>query len=97
MYCDSGYDVTIAAYSLTELYLPKMENVRLFVAPESKIMDFPVLILCNVHIRTPSLNEQQEQIMFRSDIQRATMCYCFVTLRDFRSGSLYCNLSRFLL
>ena len=47
-HCDSGYDVTIAAYSLTELYLPKMENVRLFVAPESKIMDFPVLILCNV-------------------------------------------------
>ena len=33
-HCGSGYGVTIATYSLPDLYLPKMENA-LFVAPES--------------------------------------------------------------
>ena len=32
--CDSGYDVTIATYSLPDLYIAKMKNA-LFVAPES--------------------------------------------------------------
>ena len=46
---DNRYDVTIATYSLTDLYLPK-------------ITDFLVLVLCNVHISTHPLNKQQEQI-----------------------------------
>ena len=54
---DIGYDVTIASYLLPDLYLPKM---KLFVAPE--LTDFLVLVLCNVHIRSHPLNEQQEQI-----------------------------------
>ena len=32
--CDSGYDVTIATFSLPDLYLPKMKN-GLFVASET--------------------------------------------------------------
>ena len=59
------------------------------------LMDFPVLVLCNVHIPSPPLNEQQGKIMFQSDIQRARTRYCFVTLCDFQSGGLYCNLSWF--
>ena len=34
LHCASGYDVTIATYSLPDLYLPKMKNA-LFVPPES--------------------------------------------------------------
>ena len=33
-YFNNSYDVTIATYSLPDLYLPKMKNA-LFVAPES--------------------------------------------------------------
>ena len=59
-HCGSGYDVTIATYSLPDLYLPKMKNA-LFVVPESNGLFF-VLVLCNVHIRSHPLNEQHEQI-----------------------------------
>jgi len=57
-YFDNSYDVSIATYSLPDLYLPKMKNA-LFVAPET---DFLVLVLCNVHISSHPLNKQQEQI-----------------------------------
>ena len=55
-HCDSGYDVSIATCSLQDLYLPKMKNT-LFVSPE---VDGLVFVLCNVHIRSHPLNEQQE-------------------------------------
>ena len=56
---DSGYGVTIVRYSLPDLYLPKMKTA-LFVAPEfNKLCVFG---LCNVHIRSHPLSEQQEQM-----------------------------------
>ena len=58
---DFGYDVTIATYSSPDLYLPKMKTA-LFVAPEfNRLL---VLALCNFHIHSHPLNEQQEQIRF---------------------------------
>ena len=56
-HCDSGYEVTIATYSLPDLYLPKMKNA-LFNAPEFNT----VSSACNVHICSHPLNEQQDQI-----------------------------------
>ena len=44
-YCDSGYDVTIATFSLADLYLPKMKN-GLFVAPESNGLSCACAVGC---------------------------------------------------
>ena len=52
--------VLMSPYSLPEVYFPKMRNA-LFVAPES-VTGFPVLVLCNVHIWSHPMNEQEEQI-----------------------------------
>ena len=38
-HCDSDYDVTIATYSLPDLYLPEMK-IAFFVAPESNKLPF---------------------------------------------------------
>ena len=56
-HCDSGYDVTIATYSLADLYPPKMKNA-LFVTPESNGLS----CACAVHICSHPLNEQHKQI-----------------------------------
>ena len=55
---DSGYDVTETTYSLPHFYLPKMKNALSF----QSLTDFLVLLLCNVHIRSHPLNEQQGQM-----------------------------------
>ena len=44
-HCDSGYDVTIATYSLPDLYLPKRKNA-LFVAPESDRLSCVCSVYC---------------------------------------------------
>ena len=56
---NSGYDVTIATYSLLDLSLPKRKLPFLLL---QSLTDLLVLVLCNVHIRSHPLNEQQKQI-----------------------------------
>ena len=56
-HCDSGYEVTIETYLLPDFYLEwKMPYLLL-----PSLTDFFVLMLCNLHIRSQALNEQQEQ------------------------------------
>ena len=50
-HCDSGYDVTIATYSLADLYLPKMKNA-LFVAPELEGLSCPCAVMSVTTIRS---------------------------------------------
>jgi len=59
-HCDSGYDLTIATYSLPDLYLPKMKNV-LFVAPWSNRLSWGCAVSC-AYICSHPLMEQQEQM-----------------------------------
>ena len=57
-HCDSGYDVTIATYLLPDFYLEwKIPYLLL-----QSLTDFLMLVLCNLHIRSQALNEQQGQI-----------------------------------
>ena len=56
---DSGYDVTIATYSLLDPTFLKWKLPYLLL---QSLADFLVFVLCNVHIRSHPLNEQQEQI-----------------------------------
>ena len=58
-HCDGGYGVTIATYSLPDLYLLKMKSAYLLL---KSLTDFLVLVLCNVHISSHPLNKQEGQI-----------------------------------
>ena len=59
--CDTSYDVTIATYSLPDLYLSQMKN-DLFVPPA-----FLVLVQCNFYIHSHPLHEQQEQTLLEGE------------------------------
>jgi len=55
---DGGYDVTIATYHYQTSTFPKWKLPHLLL---QRLTDFLVLVLCNVHIRSHPLSEQQVQ------------------------------------
>ena len=57
-HCDSGYNITIARYSLPDFYLPKMKKCY------SRVIDFLVLVLCNVNICSHPLNKHKSKWHF---------------------------------
>ena len=77
-HCDSGYDVTIATYSLPDLYNPRMKNA-LFYAPEFNTLSSACAVFAhsqwmNNKIKWHFLKEENSD--FRLSLERAWSPLC---------------------